>query len=209
VAARQRAAAASDGRAGVAAYERYQDSFVAPGPARACADHRPGQAMKGHSVKVTIVSLDAKSLEHIAALLRTRNPTHQIDKVLGKLDKLPPNSTPDVLVLDQPSIERGDLDAVERLGNVQPRIAFILLCRQQDAAIPAASHARRRARSAALPRRPAPVPGARAHRGKCSGAATTSGKVLAFISCKGGSGATFLATNLAYALAARATAAWR
>ena len=32
VAARQRAAAASDGRAGVAAYERYQDSFAAPAP---------------------------------------------------------------------------------------------------------------------------------------------------------------------------------
>jgi pilus assembly protein CpaE len=101
-----------------------------PAPPAPALTIGPGQAMKGHSVKVTIVSLDAKSLEHIAALLRTRNPTHQIDKVLGKLDKLPPNSTPDVLVLDQPSIERGDLDAVERLGNVQPRIAFILLCRQ-------------------------------------------------------------------------------
>jgi pilus assembly protein CpaE len=36
-----------------------------------------------------------------------------------------------------------------------------------------------------------------------------AGKVLAFISCKGGSGSTFLATNLAYALAANGPAAWR
>ena len=32
-------------------------------------------------------------------------------------------------------------------------------------------------------------------------APTRKGKILAFISCKGGSGATFLAANLAYVLA--------
>jgi pilus assembly protein CpaE len=54
-----------------------------------------------------------------------------------------------------------------------------------------------------------PVPGAGAHRGKLQRRGQTSGKVLAFISCKGGSGATFLATNLAYALAASGDSRWR
>src|SRR5690606_34396146 len=34
------------------------------------------------------------------------------------------------------------------------------------------------------------------------GTPTTHARILAFVSCKGGSGSTFLATNLAYALAA-------
>ena len=152
-------------------------------------------------MKIAVVSKDEKHLLEIAKLLRERNPADDVFTVPGALDKLTSLASPDVLVLDQPSIEGGDLERLERLSHLHPRLAFILICQDQTPeflikamrvgvreVLPSPTSA-----EALLP--------AMARIAEKKGDAHGQGKVLAFISCKGGSGGTFISTNLGYALA--------
>ena len=62
-------------------------------------------------MKIAVVSKDEKYLLEIAKLLRERNPADDVFSVPGTLDKLTSMASlasPDVLVLDQPSVEGGD-----------------------------------------------------------------------------------------------------
>ena len=156
-------------------------------------------------MKIAVVSKNDKHLLEIARLLRERNSSDTVDVVSGTLEKLSgiaDLASPDVLVLDQPSVEGGDLDRLERLSHLYPRMAFIVLCDQHtpDFLIQAM-------RAGVREVLPAPVsevslfPAIQRVEEKLDSRAQANGKVLAFISCKGGSGATFLATNLGYALA--------
>jgi pilus assembly protein CpaE len=156
-------------------------------------------------VKISVISKDDKHLFDIVKLLRERNPSHTINAVFGTLEKLSGMAdlaAPDALVLDQPSVESGDLERLELMGQQHPRMAFILLCQQQspDFLLQAMRVGVREVLSA-------PVNGdallkalARIEE-KLDSRTQANGKVLAFISCKGGSGATFVAANLGYALA--------
>ncbi|MFT5532869.1 MAG: pilus assembly protein CpaE [Burkholderiaceae bacterium] len=156
-------------------------------------------------MKIAVISKDDNHLQDIARLLRERSSTDDINIVSGGLEKLAgiaDLTIPDVLILDEPSIANGDLDRLERLGQLYPRMAFILLCQQQspDLLIQAMRVGVREVL-------PFPVTAERLLptisriEEKLRNLARANGKVLAFISCKGGSGATFLATNLGYALA--------
>ena len=156
-------------------------------------------------MKISVISKDDKQLFDIVKLLRERNPFHAVNAVFGTLEKLAglaELAAPDVLVIDQPSVEGGDLERLERMSHQYPRMAFILLSRQQshDFLLQAM-------RAGVREVLPSPVDGdallqalARIE-GKLDSRSHTDGKVLAFISCKGGSGATFIAANLGYALA--------
>jgi pilus assembly protein CpaE len=155
-------------------------------------------------LKIAVVSKDEKHLLEIAKLLRERNPADDVFTVPGTLDKLTSMASmasPDVLVLDQPSVESGDLERLERLGHLHANLTFILLSQDQtpDFLIKAMRVGVREVL-------PSPVSAetllpAMARIAEKVGDAKVQGKVLAFISCKGGGGATFLATNLGYALA--------
>jgi pilus assembly protein CpaE len=155
-------------------------------------------------LKIAVVSKDDKHLAAIAKLLRERKPTDDVFTVPGTLDKLTSIASlasPDVLVLDQPSVEGGDLERLERLGHLHPNLTFILL--SQDQTPEFLIKAMRVGVREVLP---SPVSAdtllpAMARIADKVGDAKAQGKVLAFISCKGGSGATFLATNLGYTLA--------
>jgi pilus assembly protein CpaE len=155
-------------------------------------------------LKIAVVSKVDKHLAEIAKLLRERKPTDDVFTVTGTLDKLTTMASlglPDVLVLDQPSVEGGDLERLERLGHLHPNLTFILL--SQDQTPEFLIKAMRVGVREVLP---SPVSAetllpAMARIADKVGDAKAQGKVLAFISCKGGSGATFLATNLGYALA--------
>lgn len=156
-------------------------------------------------MKIAAVSKDDKHLAEIARLLRERNPSDEVDVVSGTLEKLTgiaDLASPDVLVLDQPSIEGGDLERLERLSHLYPRMAFILLCQQQSPEF--LIQAMRAGVREVLP---SPVnstdlfPAIQRIEEKLDSRSQANGKVLAFVSCKGGSGATFIATNLGYALA--------
>ena len=155
-------------------------------------------------MKIAVVSKDEKHLLEIVKLLRERNPADDVFAVPGTLEKLTSMASlasPDVLVLDQPSVEGGDLERLERLGHLHPNLTFILL--SQDQTPEFLIKAMRVGVREVLP---SPVSAntllpAMTRIADKVGDAKAQGKVLAFISCKGGSGATFLSTNLGYALA--------
>lgn len=156
-------------------------------------------------MKIAVVSKDDKHLAEMTRLLRERNPSDEVDVVSGTLEKLAgiaDLSSPDVLVLDQPSVEGGDLERLERLSHLYPRMAFILLCQQQSPEF--LLQAMRAGVREVLPYSVSATslfPAIQRIEEKLDSRSQANGRVLAFISCKGGSGATFLATNLGYALA--------
>lgn len=155
-------------------------------------------------MKIAVVSKDENHLLEIAKLLRERNPADDVFPVPGTLDKLTSMASlasPDALILDQPLVEGGDLERLERLNHLYPRLAFILICQDQSPAF--LIKAMRVGVREVLP---SPVNAetllpAMVRIAEKKGDFHEQGKVLAFISCKGGSGATFLSTNLGYALA--------
>src|SRR5471030_1487413 len=120
-----------------------------------------------------------------------------------RLSSLSDEQLPEVLIVDQPSVEDGDLEQIERLSGQYPRMAFVLLCREQDP-----EFLLQAMRAGVREVLPSPPPTAKLYAAlerigeKLTRRVNNSGKVLAFISCKGGRGATFLATNLGYALSA-------
>ncbi len=155
-------------------------------------------------MKIAVVSKDEKHLLEIAKLLRERNPADDVFTVPGTLDKLTSMASlasPDVLVLDQPSIGGGDLERLEQLSHLYPRLSFILICQDQTPEF--LIKAMRVGVREVLPS-PASTETllpAMARIAEKKSDTQAQGKVLAFISCKGGSGATFISTNLGYALA--------
>ena len=158
-------------------------------------------------MKILVISKNDKHLWEVARLLRERNPSDVVDVVFGTLDKVvgvADRASPNVLVLDQPSVEGGDLERLEHLGQLYPRMSLIVLCQQNSPEF--LIQAMRAGVREVLP---SPVnaaslfPAILRIEEKLDSQPQVRGRVLAFISCKGGSGATFLATNLGYALAAQ------
>jgi pilus assembly protein CpaE len=156
-------------------------------------------------MKIIAISSNEKQLFEIARILRERSLTDQVDVLSGLLDKakLFESGTPDVLLVAQSMLNEDDLERLETLGIQHPDMAMIVACQQQtpDFLLQAM-------RAGVREVLPLPVDAAqlgaalRRIEDKRQSTARSMGKVLAFISCKGGSGATFLATNLGYALAA-------
>lgn len=113
--------------------------------------------------------------------------------------------SPELVIFDASDVEPAEGDLVERLSKQYPTASFMLLTRepQHDLLIRAMRAGMREVLQLPL-----------VHRAfheamdRIEVAAGVSrmrdGRVLAFISCKGGSGATFLSTNFGYALAALA-----
>jgi pilus assembly protein CpaE len=156
-------------------------------------------------VKISVISKDEKHLFEIAKMLRERNPSDLVSPVFGTLDKLIGGAdlaSPDALVLDQAMVEKDDLELLQRLGQSHPRMAFILVCAQHtpEFLIQAMRVGVREVLSAPV-QREALFPALARIEEKLDEQSQVQCQVLAFISCKGGSGATFLAANLGYALA--------
>jgi len=157
-------------------------------------------------VKIAILSRDERQLIELARVLRNRPGADEVDMIAGtpaKLTTLADEAVPDVLVVDQPRAEEGELEGLERLSHLFPRMSFIVL--SGDLSQDFLLRAMRAGVREVLPAMPQPAVLAQALdriAEKLGNQGGTNGKVLAFISCKGGSGSTFLATNLAYALSA-------
>jgi pilus assembly protein CpaE len=159
-------------------------------------------------MKAMLISKDSLLRAEIAAQGSARMPAMQLvasrnglrDAVERQLPEVP-----ELVILDASDISAEEGELVERLSKQYSASSFMLLTRepQQDLLI--------RAMRAGM-REVLPLP--LVHRAfheavdRIEVAAGLSpireGKVLAFISCKGGSGATFLSTNFGYALAALA-----
>jgi len=156
-------------------------------------------------MKITAISSNDKQLFEIARMLRERSLTDQVEVLPGLLEKakILEGGVPDLLLVAQPLLNGADLDRLEALGTQHPDMAIIVACQQQtpDFLLQAM-------RAGVREVMPLPIEAAQLQSAvrriddKRNVSARALGKVLAFISCKGGSGATFLATNLGYALAA-------
>lgn len=157
---------------------------------------------------ITVISPSKRHLDEIVSNLQGTALAANIDTIEGPLQQLASRVSrvvPDVLIVDSACDGRTDLEPLERLGQMYPNMAFIVLCEQQSPDF--LIQAMRAGVREVLPF-PTNADGLRAAieriRHKKGFAPTRKGKILAFISCKGGSGATFLAANLAHVLATQA-----
>ncbi|KQV79006.1 response regulator receiver protein [Massilia sp. Root351] len=156
-------------------------------------------------MKALMISRDSLLHAEVAAQGSARMPAVQlvatrqglrdaVERVLAE--------PPELVIFDASDMAPGEAELVERLGKHYPRASYMMLTRepQQDLLI--------RAMRAGM-REVLPLP--LVHRAfheamdrieiETGVTHMRDGKALAFISCKGGSGATFLATNFGYALA--------
>ncbi|HTD04525.1 AAA family ATPase [Undibacterium sp.] len=156
-------------------------------------------------LRYTIVSPTRRRLDEIVRVLRSMAGAADVTAVEGGLEQLGTlanQRAPNVLIVDSAGDGHSDLLALQALGRLHPGMNFIVLCEQQSADFLIQAMRAGVREVLPLPLNAEALKGAlertRQHLGF---SAVKNGKVLAFISCKGGSGATFLAANLAYALA--------
>lgn len=157
-------------------------------------------------MKIAVLSRDERHLIELSRQLRARPGSDEVDMIAGtaaRLSTMADEAVPDLLIVDAPRADEGELDQLERLGHLFPRMAFIVL--SEDLSQDFLLRAMRAGVREVLAARPAPadlVAAVDHVAEKLGSQGAAQGRVLAFISCKGGSGSTFLATNLAYALSA-------
>lgn len=152
--------------------------------------------------KVTVVSSDKKSLQDITRAL-ARDPD------LGEISSIEGNATalerivdaPDLLIINGALAEEGGLDTLERLGHLHPETGFIVVSENQSSDFLLRAMRAGVREIVACPIVDEQFLSAVARIKKRGAALGIDGKVLAFISCKGGAGSTFLGTNFGYALA--------
>lgn len=160
-------------------------------------------------MKIAVLSRDDRHLIDLSRMLRNRPSSDEVDMISGtpaRLSTLDDAAVPDVLIVDQPRVEEGELDQLERVSHLFPRLAFIVISADQSQDF--LLRAMRAGVREVLPAQPSEAALMQAVdrvAEKLGSAGAAQGKVFAFISCKGGSGSTFLATNLAYALSAGGT----
>jgi pilus assembly protein CpaE len=159
-------------------------------------------------MKITAISNKAENLGEIRRILDGNVHGAIVTYLERSGEKLEPGKAdidrPDVLILDSAWQNRADIEAIEALTQSNPQLSVLLLCpsRSPETLISAM-------RAGVREVLPSPVTkkdllDAINHASKRISVVKTEkprGKILAFLSCKGGSGATFLATNLGYALA--------
>ena len=155
-------------------------------------------------MKFAVISPDKAQGDEIAAMLETESATTSVTRAVSagpELAMVVNGSTPDVLIS---VLSSTDLDGLTRLGQMSvlhPGMAVIVLCEGHSADF--LLQAMRAGVREVLPLRPtkeALLQAVGRLRQMREVQSRHAGQILAFISCKGGSGATFLATNLAYAL---------
>lgn len=155
-------------------------------------------------MKIVIISRNTNNLQEMSRVLEA--DSHSIILVDGEkstMRAVAEQEQPDLLLVEGICSDLGELDQVEYVTTRYPKVAVILLCATQTPEF--LINAMRAGVREVLPSpATASMLGAAVRRiaAKLAGVdARPSGKVLAFIPCKGGSGATFLATNLGYQLA--------
>jgi pilus assembly protein CpaE len=155
-------------------------------------------------MKIAILSPNRQHLEDIGAALQAGG--HQVLATEGgksRMRAMADDERPDVMIVDGMCCDPGELVLVENVTAAHPSLRVLLLCATHTPEFLIASMRAgvrevlpsppsREALQAAIARIAARVAGA---------AAAPAGQVIAFIGSKGGSGATFLATNLASQLA--------
>lgn len=149
-----------------------------------------------------------KSVSDNTQILQDVNKQHKLIEILGGVDKLGAvidQSHPDLILLDSSLNDKNELDILNNINERYPDIGILLLSKNQSSErlievmrvgvreilpLPLSPELMRSAINRFMQRK---------QRAKET---VHKGKILACIPCKGGSGSTFIATNLAYILAA-------
>jgi len=157
-------------------------------------------------LKIALISPSTQSLSALSAMLERNNPANSVvchEGGLSKLRTVAEQGRPDVIIVEGLYHDAGELAPVEFVTTHYPQMIVIMLCSAQhtpDFLINAMRAGVREVLPSPVTRVGLDAAIARAETKLGLRAAHRSGRILAFVSCKGGSGATFLATNLGYQL---------
>lgn len=155
-------------------------------------------------MKIAVISPSRNHLEAIESVLQAQgHAVVRFDGGKSRMREVAEREQPDLMLVDGICCDAGELLHVEHVTSHHPAIAVILLCSTHTPEFLINSM-----RVGVREVLPSPVPTAALEAAvnrvaaKLAGlAGRRLGKVLAFMPCKGGSGATFLATNLGWQLA--------
>jgi pilus assembly protein CpaE len=159
-------------------------------------------------LKIAVISPNSAHLEDIGRYLQTQDGARAVALHAGGMTKVrvvADQQRPDLIILDSMCRDLEELPVLEYVSAQHPQTVVVLLCANhspeflinamragvrevlqspatKEALVAAVERTERRLGLGAKPRQP--------------------GQIIAFIPCKGGSGATFLASNLGYQMAA-------
>ncbi|KIQ26120.1 histidine kinase [Variovorax paradoxus] len=155
-------------------------------------------------MKIAIISPNPNHLQDMRKVLEARS--HAVSLFEGGKSRMQwavEKAAPELLLVDGMCCDPHELTLVEKLTLQHPGVAVVLLCAMQTPEF--LIHAMRAGVREVLPSpaEPAALEAAVERIAvKMAGSMVRSpGRVVAFMPCKGGSGATFLATNIAHQLA--------
>ncbi|MGQ0442057.1 MAG: AAA family ATPase [Methylophilaceae bacterium] len=156
-------------------------------------------------MKALVLSNDNNVIQKVTALGAMHSSVIQVISMRGSLldamQRLAMNA-PNWMILDFSNIDINELDMLERFSLQHPQTAFILLSQNQSQEL-----LLRAMRAGVREVLSLPIDADAFNKAiertkvKVSGLSNRNCKVVSVIACKGGSGTTFIATNLGYALA--------
>src|SRR6185369_16360963 len=155
-------------------------------------------------MKIAVISPSPSHLEEVGRVLEADGHTAFLfDGGKSRMREIAEHEQPDLMLVDGICCDTHELEHVEFVTAHHPAIAVILLCASHTPEFLINSM-----RAGVREVLPSPVtPDAldaavgRIAAKLTGGTTRQRGKILGFLPCKGGSGATFLATNLGYQLA--------
>jgi pilus assembly protein CpaE len=159
-------------------------------------------------MRALLISRDSHLYAELAAQGAARVPPLHLGATRAGLREAldrPDPDAPQLVIVDASNLEPSEANLLERLGRQYPTAQLMLLTTQHQ---PDLLITAMRAGVRELLQLPLVHPAFHEAMDRIASAAGIStmrdGKVLAFIACKGGSGATFISTNFGYALASLA-----
>lgn len=158
-------------------------------------------------MKIAAVSKNQQLLDELRRILTLEKGVPEVSITLGTIlqaEAVADQNRSDILIIDATCDNLAELASLEHISLRHPSMAVILLCpvRSPEFLIEAMRVGVREVLSLPLSKPTLLEAVARVQYRATLGKPLRKGTVLAFIGCKGGSGATFLATNLGYILAA-------
>ncbi|HYD77925.1 AAA family ATPase [Ramlibacter sp.] len=155
-------------------------------------------------MKIAVISPNPHHLAGIGPLLEARGHAALLfEGGKTRMQQVAESEQPDMMLVDGICCDTNELAHVEYVTNHHPGIAVVLMC---SAHTPEFLISSMRAGVREVLPSPAPQEALEAAVDRVAakitrGSAARQGKMLAFLPCKGGSGATFLATNIGWQLA--------
>jgi pilus assembly protein CpaE len=158
-------------------------------------------------LKIAVISPSAQSLQEIGATLEHGHASRVVTRHQGgisKLAALAEQERPDVIIVEGLCHDASEIAPIEAVTTHYPQLMVIMLCSQQSSEflINAMRVGVREVLSSPVSKVALEAAIGRAEAKLGLRPSQRRARVVSFLPCKGGSGATFLATNLGYQIAA-------